>query len=245
MSRIYFHSMAEDAEVRGSERAMGANLCTKITMAMMPDIEDNIPFYRDLIGEDQYPFKPPFRADSVDCYLRVSQNPLNVCGSEMDLFTLSLNSAMVIGGNALRLLARLHGQCEIHTWVDGPNRAWLARIIDEGLESRLMRAKSGWESVSAMLLRRDDEPVVTSYSVCRQFPNQSIAGIPYDENNEDVFCDLTVDEQWRLSMAGLNKVPKMEMRPDDWKDYRFGNCLSVIDLIEDYYAKQRESEFAN
>ncbi|GAA4304598.1 hypothetical protein GCM10023178_11830 [Actinomadura luteofluorescens] len=32
----------------------------------------------------------------------------------------------------MRFLARLHAQCELHGYVEGPNRAWLADVIDQG-----------------------------------------------------------------------------------------------------------------
>ena len=35
----------------------------------------------------------------------------------VDGFTLALNTALVGGGDALRLSARVHGSCEIHGWV--------------------------------------------------------------------------------------------------------------------------------
>lgn len=40
-----------------------------------------------------------------------------------------------------------------------------------GRAGRVLRQQSGWQQVEALLLRRDDESVVMSHSVCDQFPN--------------------------------------------------------------------------
>jgi hypothetical protein len=48
----------------------------------------------------------------------------------------------------VRFLARLHGQCEVHGWVAGKNRAWLADIIETGRETAILRDDMGWREWS-------------------------------------------------------------------------------------------------
>lgn len=128
---------------------------------------------------------------SLQTRLRVDGVDLDVAGHRLHSNDVDLNTALVAGSDPVRLAAKLHGWCESHAWVDGPDRAWLADIIDQGLRAGLYRrglwyadqpdgprdkwSDQGWEGVLALLRSRDDEPVVTSYSVCDQFPNRHIA----------------------------------------------------------------------
>ncbi|MER6813572.1 hypothetical protein ABT299_30250 [Spirillospora sp. NPDC000708] len=79
---------------------------------------------------------------------------------------------------------RLHG---------GPNRAWLADVIEQGLADGVLRRavryqphpdtprkewpsrEMGWDEATALLRARDDEPTVVSSSFCDRFPNEDIA----------------------------------------------------------------------
>jgi hypothetical protein len=160
----------------------------------------------------------------------------------------------------VQLAARLHAQCEIHAWVDGPNRAWLADIIDEGVETGIMRPhpdmddieKTGWQAVTTLLRRTDSEPVVTSYSVCEQFPNSYAStylppwpeGVTEEwdaltekqqrerETLSDAWYDLPGGEQWRMGMEWL-RVQRggLELEPEGFYDFGFGNGFSWLDLI--------------
>lgn len=114
-----------------------------------------------------------------------------VAGRRLHAGDLALNTALAVGSDPIKLAAKIHGWCEAHAWVDGPDRAWLAEIIDEGLAVGVYRrgiwyadqpdtprdkwSSQGWEEVQAHLRSRDDEPCVMSYSVCDQFPNRHTA----------------------------------------------------------------------
>lgn len=128
---------------------------------------------------------------ALEIRLRVDGVDLDVAGHRLRSSNVGLNTALAAGSDPVRLAAKLHGWCEIHAWVEGPDRAWLAGIIDEGLRAGMYRkglwyadqpdgardkwSPLGWEQVLELLRARDDEPVVTSYSVCDQFPNQDVA----------------------------------------------------------------------
>lgn len=170
-------------------------------------------------------------AHSIKVWLKVASGgeaKLTLNGESFGLFDLQLNSALAIGGNALRLAARLHGQCEIHCYVEGPNRVWLAGMIEDALTKHIFRKDHGWEGAITLLRKADDSPVVCSYSVCEQFPNSGVAewSAPEDEDgeeNHDAWYDLPHDERWNLAMEGLRKNGGgLEMRPDEWDDFYFG-----------------------
>ncbi len=107
----------------------------------------------------------------------------HVAGHEMNVSNVNLNTALVAGSPPVQLAAKIHGWCESHCWVDGPDREWMAGIIDAGLTTGIYRRRlhderaQGWEDVQALLRARDDEPVVLSYSVGDGFPNRDIARV--------------------------------------------------------------------
>lgn len=151
-------------------------------------------------------------------------------------FDVALNTAMIAGSDAVRLCARLHSQCEIHAWVNGPNRAWLADLIDAALEVGLFRDGMGWSGVSTMLRSSSKEPVVTSYSVTEEFPNRFVAGLQSDDESEDDILDaqwreLSDEQRWDAAIAKLlEQGQALELKPDDWQSYRFGAGQSVFDI---------------
>lgn len=229
MSRIYFHSEHGDAELRGSERAYMGMLCDDLMMAAIGDL--------DYAKRWLLPLLPPssWGERDLSLYLRSTMgSKLIVDGEAIDTFTISLNTAIAIGGAPMRLLARLHGQCEIHCWVDGPNRKWLAGVMREGRESGLYRAAQGWEAVADLLDSRDDCPIVCSYSVCEQFPNFSslpddhALKLSHDDRRTDWFYDLPANEAWAACMGALRKAYSLEIRPDH--NIWFGGGHSVFTL---------------
>jgi len=170
-------------------------------------------------------------------------------GEKLRLFPLPLNTLYRIGDAPLKLAARLHGQCEIHAWVDGPNREWLAEIMEWGRETGVFRAEMGWEAVIELLRKRDDEPVVTSYSVCESFPNAGVAGWLQLEENQarlrkdetlrdsihEEWYELSGKRQWELAMTRLRseKVGAgLELTPDDWDEYYFDKGETLFNVAE-------------
>lgn len=283
MSRVYFHSPTRTAELRGSERAWLGGLVSDIAEGALslrdPARADRL---RALIHPDHYlakqPTNGPGRADGwATSYALLfgsswdeDRTPLiQYNGKPVRTFSLALNTAALLGSDQIKLAARLHGQCEIHAWVDGPNRAWLADIMQAGLDSGVYRRRlqypaapdydrseptwvpQGWEDVIALLRERDDEPVVTSYSVTDSFPTSSVGDWmpPWPEGREehwdalteeqqqarsdrsDAWYDLDAAEQWRISMDGLRSSGGLEMKPDDWETFRFTHQLTVLDLF--------------
>lgn len=259
MSRVYFHSPSGDAELRGSERAWLGGLVNDLAVGILalhdPSRVDRLV---SLAASDHY------IAQHADGYagmpLQIAyrlaflhEDPYTAAlvqhhGRRIDTFSLALNTAMLLGNDQVRLAARLHAQCELHAWVDGPNRGWLADVMEAGLESGVFRrgiehapdpirgraeplwVSQGWEDVITLLRTRDDEPVVTSFSVTEQFPSPGDRWREFGEDG-DGWYDLDAAEQWRFAMDWLRQSPgELELRPDN-KAYRFGHKLSILDLF--------------
>jgi hypothetical protein len=268
MSRVYFHSPSGTAELLGSERAWMGALVNDLAIGLL-NLDWHADDVADLIRPDmsrppsnRYHHTFPSWRQTFETSLKVGiQDPFVWRDRPINAFSLFLNTALAAGSDAIKLAARLHGQCEIHTWVDGPNRAWLADIIIAGVDSGVFRVGAGWDKVALLLLSRDDEPVVTSYSVGEGFPNRWGAewvppelpddwrpeGIEADEwaamgdderdgcrqgYTDDSWYDLDDAEQWRLAMVALRKQPGLlELTPTNWNTFRFRHKLTVFDLL--------------
>ena len=150
--------------------------------------------------------------------------------------SIALNSAIVFGNDQIKLMARLHGSCEIHTWIRSKNKKWVAGIIKDGLKKGLFRKNMGWEKVVRLLNKDNNEDVVTSYSVCDDFPNGTIAGI----NSKD-FYELLEKKQWLLAIKGLKKSGGgLEIKPNNWDRFFFTNGKNMLDVVN--YIRTATSE---
>ncbi len=233
MSRIYFHSQSGEAQLRGSERGHMSILCSDALISAIGPILDydgHPSWVRNII--------PP------GCYLHSSSNlrrdlPTYLCVGEANIvlgdsihsgWQIGLNTALVVGGDALKLCARLHGQCEIHCYVLGGNREWLARIIRAGRKTGVLRANEGWEGVVEFLESNSVEPVVCSYSVSMPFPNPYIVNPEATEEEAEVWYELSDAEKWSSAFETL--VPSLEISPLTWQDYYFGEGINGFQLQE-------------
>lgn len=235
MSTIYFRTEHDGvAEVRGSERAYAGSLTRNIAASVIQepfsgcidpvaryfpaDWQTNLPSYWPYDQKMTYYLSSRFRPGT---------NPLQIGDKTISGMSLLANTSLRLGSNAVKLLVRLHMSCEVHTWVDGPNRAWLAQIIEQqGRKYGVLRSDMGWENVVELLLKRDDQPVVTSYSG--------------SDNLSDYFWnELSHADRWRLCMAGLRAQEAadpdgmhLELKPSNWDNFYYGADLTLMDLNE-------------
>lgn len=194
MSRLRFHSPAGYAEVMGSEQHLVRKHVYDLATGLLSirSAEDVDRLLR-LVEPGHYlhdvdrtrPGWLLFWAESFKTALRTGGKEFSWHGHPLDPFSITLNTVLAVGNDSWRLVARMAGQNEIHAWVDGPNRKWLAGLIDDALEAGLLRhnlrpsgpfgepepeQEQGWSGVLELLRSRDDEPVVTSYSTNDSFP---------------------------------------------------------------------------
>jgi hypothetical protein len=249
MSRIYFHSEHGTAELRGSERAYMGSFCQRLlTIAIGADDEYELTSHpsplRELLPDGHYLKDISPDASNGRSFLQSLRTWLHVGDGALGIkyrttpFDAALNTACVIGSDAVKLMARLHGQCELHAFVEGANRDWLASIIEKGRQQSVFRADMGWETIITLLRSRSDCPIVTSYSVCQQFPNPSIAGWK-DEREGDAFWDLPNEDRWKLALTGLRESKGgLEMTPDNWAEFYFMDGITGFILREEAYNKK-------
>lgn len=287
MSRVYFHTPSDTAELAGAERAWLNHLATgpadnawdlhsslrldraERILAMAPEVPD---------GE--------YGANYLHRYLREAQEATNrgnysligrlvsalqtrmhvdglgllIHGVQLHTDNLGLNTALAAGSDPIVLAAKIHGWCESHAWVEGPDRAWLADIIDQGLATGLYRQGMGWDAPYSArlgvvpLLRADTtEPVVMSYSVCEQFPNEEVgdwmpawpAGVPERWDaltvvqqqergaRREAWYELSQEERWAVSMPGLRADrPWAQLSPATFREVYFHLPLTAYDVMD-------------
>lgn len=233
MSRVYFHSQDGFSELRGSERAHFSGFCHAMLMAAIGPIfdwEKEPHWTRRLFPDGHY-----IRTTSSTGYERTISTALAVGYDNLAVsngFILALNTALSVGTDAVKLGARIHGQCEVHCWVDGKNRQWLAEIAESGLVSGFYRPDQNWQAVIDHLKSNSENPVVLSYSVCEQFPNSGVAGWT-DDNAGDDWYRLPDEQKWELAFTALKaKDEGLELSPEQWEwpDYFFGEKVTGFDL---------------
>jgi hypothetical protein len=172
-------------------------------------------------------------------------------GRDLNKLGIVVNTALVIGGDPLKLAARLIAQADDHCWAEGEDRAWLAGIIERGLEAGVLAARflsygdqlwepSGWADVTALLRARDDQPVVMSCSASGSFgsmPHRWRPGLDGSDDRESQWSELSHAQRWQASMDDLRaRRPGARLDPSDWDDVRFDDSVSALDLLADDYA---------
>jgi hypothetical protein len=240
MSRVYFHTQHEGpAELLGAERAHAGITVSNLFMAHLradwdtPSAPSPI---RRLLPPDSYITRIPLGTSTWERTLRIWCSTAMMQGDEFhfpdgrrgDPWHVALNTAIVAGSDPVRLLARLHAQCEVHGYIDGPDRAWAADLIQAGRRDKILHRDTGWENVVTLLQAGDTGRVFMSYSVTDPFPNPTAADYPYG----DAWYALDPDQQWRLAEAQVTQDATLRIAPETLGAQGFGLGLSAFDLNE-------------
>lgn len=260
MSRVYFHSPSGEAELLGIERHYANALCVDLALLVLKH-EIN-PFrgespllawvpadsYLRTVKKEAFPeaFEAWFWSGFGTKYLVDPRT-----GAEYPPFRLGLNTAMAAGSDPVRLLARIHGSCEIHGYVEGPDREWLAGIMETGLRDNVFRPDRGWESLIELLRGRDDDPVVMSYSVTEgssgivtsPASTQMLAFGNPEERDEwwDAWDEQPADDQWTQALEALrllNETWFLRLDPSLFAEHRFGGGESAFDIARLIHEKE-------
>jgi hypothetical protein len=181
-----------------------------------------------------------------------ARSVLHIDGKPVDLFIAKLNTALCYGSDAMKLAARLSGQSELHCWVAGKNRSWLADII-ENAPATIFRVdaatgESYWKPIIEALRETDEGDAVFSYSVGSSFPlveydNEFISSLAekededgYDEGEEMYLWDgKTHTERWDDTIEAFKQATRsqmLELTPDTWNSYYFGQGPDALNILE-------------
>lgn len=149
-----------------------------------------------------------------------------------DNFGERLGWLCLIGDDVTKLLAHIHGQCEIHGWVHPEDGEWFASLIEEAVARGLLgndgRSHYGsWTDV-ADLARNSTTPLVSSYSVSESWPdpwtiaherpdlfNPTGPAVEGDDVLYDEWAALTDDERGRIADAAIESIGP-RWHPSEW-----------------------------
>lgn len=246
MSRVTFTSLSGDVDLCGRERAHAAIAVEDMVSGALGSE------HLALVPADSYVHKTRNPLNSLRVWWQVDGGKLAITADDLPCpvraWDVTLNTAIAEGPDPIRFFARMHATCEIHGYVEGPNRAWLADIIDQGLTVGLYRTDAlrewgRWQGVTELLRSRDDEPVVMYYSVTRGFPDPHVLGIiryedeegnPLDDGPQwDRWEALGHAEQWRLGMDWLrarNPTCQVDLDPETFRTRMFGAEWTIHDV---------------
>lgn len=235
MSRIYFHTEHfEDVEVSGRERAWMGCLLSDLMAATLGNLRYVESWFKPLLPAGHYlqSMTEERFAAALSTWLHVGHDPLKLPSGTVDPWILSLNTGLALGGDALKLFARIHGQCEVHCWVEGAkDKAFVADTIETGLVSGIMRDNEGWDGVLKLMRKEGDFPVVCSYSVCEQFPNANTLPSGATEEGRDRFDELPEAERWALAFRGLkDSGGGLRITKKGWGEFRFTPDVNAFNL---------------
>lgn len=263
MSSIAFHSKEETVRAAGCERASMSCLVTSFGRCMASLVDrtylgrerDRLRFVIAELTGRRDPIQDHMLDLSLEVLLSSFRGVLYVEGEEWSPWHLCINSMLEFGSDTMRLMARIHAQCEVHGYVEGRNRGWIASLIQRALDNGLLRPDKfgydGWDEVMRLLRSRADGPVVMSYSVTDTFPSYPHrVSCTCDEAYPCEGCqaredweELAYEERWRTSLKVLRERNKdngyLEMKPEDWSEVRFNDGRTTRDLD---YAIQRMME---
>lgn len=251
MSRIEFATRSKEAYISGTERAYAGILLAEITNSiLMPRMNREllltaIPSSRYLATSDENNI---MWAESFRTTFAYESELMIVDGNIIDSFDLFLNTALSVGNDALKMLAAVHGQCEVNAFVRGKNRAWMADIIAND-NAGLFRPNKGWEEVIDLLRESDDETVFMSYSVTddilrnvrRVWLQKTVEERGLEITDYNTFAALEQewqafgeDKHWELVDAWVEErsTQGFELSPERWaSDFTFGDGMNAGKLM--------------
>jgi len=231
MSKVYVHSPSETSFIKGFERHYAAYILSHLALAiLLPErpFGDDVSWRK--IRSALRP-EPTYVTSEAELRMALRTRPHELSfvlpdGSTHGALGVLLNTCVDLGNEPLCLLARVHGQSEIHAYVEGSDRAWFADVIERGLSlHHTLRPGHGWEEVMAHALRSSEEPMVMSYSVTAWFPNAAMCGM------EEPFTELERREQWALCMTKLRDTFGVRISPGTLTTQGFGMGINAFQIL--------------
>lgn len=138
----------------------------------------------------------------------------------------------LIGDDVTKLIAHIHGQCEIHGWLHPDDGEWFAGLIEQASARGLLNddrpGQYGTWSEVADLARRSTTPLVSSYSVCEGWPdpyaiarerpdlfNPTGPAISSDDVLDESWAALSDEERGRIADAAIESIGP-RWHPAEW-----------------------------
>lgn len=216
MSSITFHSFDHgDARLSGAERAYMRRFASRLALAQMLTITQMDRERLVARIRNAHVFRDPYwEGDFAAWFSTTFDGEVRVEGEWIGCTELALNTMLSCASDPFSVMARLHGSCESHAFVEPEDFEWFARTIEAGREHNLFRPRMGWDKVADLARRASGSawPIVTSYSVTDSFPGP----------NED---------EWNRRLTALRAEPWKRIAPRNAVGYLTGR--SAFDLADE------------
>ena len=224
MSAIYFHTIDNDTyRISGRERAYMSTFLNRLTLGLFnfkygsDNIKQLVPC-DSWVHETNSDFEESFKL----WYSNDSSAYLNINDEQISTFTFALNTAYAMGNDVIKLMARIHSQCEIHCYVKNEHIEWFLSIVKQGLDTKILRAEQGWEELLKIKTNGD---LVLSYSVCERFPNRG-----YDIDDDEWYENMTYEDQWVHSFNKLEDGLEISPETFNYEYFYYRSKISYFDL---------------
>lgn len=107
-----------------------------------------------------------------------------------DRFQTTLNTILLIGSNPMKLIAKIHAQCQMGCYIPLESVSFVCKTIEEGIASGLMLSdRLDWLRISAFL-KKATSPIILSFSVS--------SVLSYYKGEYDEECDISFDGLYSL-----------------------------------------------
>jgi hypothetical protein len=243
VSRIYFHTPDETAEVKGSERAYMRMLAADVALAVLKPDYLSRDWLMSITDGPDYLDEEEHWKQRWETWFRLGEGDLIASGEKIGAGELALNTLIALGSELMKFVARVDGSCEDHAWCAPENAGWLGALIRQGRRENVLRPRQGWGDVADLFLRariRGDY-VVCSYSVSDSFPNRYVVGehgelLPSEteEAAEHRWYELSDRERWDLALEAIKaRKYNRELKPND--DRGFLSGASAFDLVAEQW----------
>lgn len=182
MSAITFTTRDGQATVGGRERVYGATLAGRLTASVL-DLDGRdaaarnrriLPasfFQHATLAQHQatregrpFSLTDVFAAWAPLAAMFGEDVDLRIGDQRAQVSEVVTNTAIVGGSDPVTLLARIHASAEEGLFVDAPQRNWLAKTIETGVQTRILRANARWAETAEML-RTESGPVFITTEV--------------------------------------------------------------------------------
>lgn len=234
MSGIYVHTRGEEPlTVQGTERHYAASTAVEATLEVLGA---NTP--GGMLALTQGRLLP---GDAL-AYASLGKNPRDglrtwladilgmsevvINGEHAPVGHTTLNTAAVAGPDSVAFLARLYGSVEDRMWIAAEDTSWLGGVLQQGLDTAILRTNMGWEPVVDRL-HATASPVVFSTSVGRPFPD-----FEYDTETDEYIEPDDPEALWDRSLEAVKEQGWwVQLTRENLRDPAYTPLVTFQDLL--------------
>lgn len=228
MSYIEFRTWEDGVRVAGMERAMFAIYCRdQLEVSLRGHFQELV----SRRAKARYLFPGGHYVHGYECnaferhaLMALAAQPdlvVSYRDEKVSVWHLQLNTMLLLGNPVMQFMGRVHGQCEVHAYIERADFDAFRGLLFDGLNRGLLRKGMGWEKLDYALSRcaqptgdldnlETDSPLVMSYSVSESFPPSPPA---LSEELAEAWHEQPRAVRWRDALKRIRE-PELGLRLD-------------------------------